>query len=229
MTSKYEVIEIDQCEITVDVSLLLKSDGLFFNATDMAKPFNKRPNDFLNTSENGNYIDALITLYGGNKDTYVYTKAGKKYGGTWLHKHLALQFARWLSPILAVKLDKWTFERIEREHDWQRKRLESKTGFLPLTNAIQNAHEPVHHHHFSNECNLINRIVLGVDAKAFKKKHDVDNVRDALDALQISQISQLQIINTGLIAIGMVYNDRKQQLTAFHERGLSCNVLPEAA
>lgn len=229
MSSKYEIIEIDQCQITVDVSLLLKSDGLFFNATEMAKPFSKRPNDFLNTSENGNYIDALIALYGGNKNTYVYTKAGKKYGGTWLHKHLALQFARWLSPILAVKLDKWTLERIEKEHDWQRKRLEAKTGFLPLTNAIEQGHNPAKFYHFSTECDMINQIVLGMKSKKFKAVHDVDNVRDALNASQLAELNQLQIIDTGLIAIGMSYNDRKENLTRCHEREINRSKMLEAA
>lgn len=38
MNKKYEIIEIDQAEITVDVSILTKTERLFFNATQIAKP-----------------------------------------------------------------------------------------------------------------------------------------------------------------------------------------------
>ena len=98
MKTKYEVIEVDQAEITVDVSLLSKTEEMFFNAMQMAKPFGKRPNDFWKQPQNEEYLEALITLTEGNKnrDNFVQTKRGK-YGGTYFHNDPALQFARWLS------------------------------------------------------------------------------------------------------------------------------------
>jgi len=60
MTSKYEIIEIHQCEITVDVSLLAKSGELFFNATDIAKKFDKQVKDFLKTNPTQEYIASIL-------------------------------------------------------------------------------------------------------------------------------------------------------------------------
>lgn len=220
MKSSYEVITVNSAPITVDVSLLAKTEELFFNATEMAKPFGKRPDDFWKQTQNREYLDALVTLSGGNEDNYIKTKRGGKYQGTWLHKDLALQFARWLSPMLAVHLDKWTRERLTQERDWKQKRIEAKTGFLPMTNAVLHAHDPVKHYHFSNEADMINRIVLGIPAKEFRLRHGVECVRDALDAAQLSEINRLQIINTGLIEIGMDYNERKERLIECHHRGL---------
>lgn len=76
MKAKYEIIEVNQAEITVDVSLLMKTEELFFNATHMAKPFGRRPNDFWNDQQNVAYLEALITISGGNKNRndFVQTK-----------------------------------------------------------------------------------------------------------------------------------------------------------
>jgi hypothetical protein len=125
---------------------------------------------------------------------------------------LALQFARWLSPVFAVKLDKWTAARINEEHQRRQCRLEAKTGFLPLTNAIQSAHAELNSYHFSNECDMINRIVTGMSAKKFKAVRGVKNVRDALSAAQLQLLEKLQRQNTTLIELGFGYDERKNLL-----------------
>lgn len=220
MKPRYEVVAVNDTEITVDVSLLSKTDEMYFNATEMAKPFGKRPDDFWKQEQNREYLAALVTLSEGNEDDFIQTKRGGKYQGTWFHKDLALQFARWLSPMLAVRLDQWTRERIKQEHDWKQKRIEAKTGFLPMTNAVLHARDPVKHYHFSNEADMINRIVLGMTAKDYREAYGVESVRDGLDAAQLSEINRLQIINTGLIEIGMEFQERKEKLIGCHQRGL---------
>lgn len=223
MKPAYEVATMPACQITVDVSALA-SETMFFNATEMAKPFGKLPNEFLRLPESKEYIDALITISQGNLNTgksrikesdLIITKKGK-YGGTWLHNDLALQFARWLSPVFAVQLDQWIKCRLKHEMTWQRERQESKTGFLPMTDAIQLAHDPVKPYHYSNECNMINRIVLGMSAKEFKLKYGTDDVRNHVTEQEIKAITLLQQTNTGLINIGMDYKQRKQHLEALH-------------
>jgi hypothetical protein len=224
MKTKYEIIQVNQAEFPM---MLSKAKEMFFNATQMAKPFGRRPDDFWKQSQNQDYLDALITLAQGNytKENFIHTKRGK-FGGTYFHKDLALQFARWLSPIFGVKLDRWTMHRIKAESDWQRQRLEAKTGFLPMTDAILRQHDLVKHYHFSNEVNLINRIVLGMPAKQFKEEYQIDIVRDACTAAQLKEIDQLQLINTGLIEIGMEYQERKERLTRYHEQGQEGSLMP---
>lgn len=113
---------------------------MFFNATEIAKRFKKRPDDFWKQKQNSEYLDALITLYGGNKSDYIITRRGRKYGGTWLHKDLA--FARWCSSLFAVRLDKWTVERLAGEKEKQQARLAARTGYLPMSQAVLEAHDP---------------------------------------------------------------------------------------
>ncbi len=96
-----------------------------------------------------------------------------------------------------------------------------------MTKAILRHHDPVKHYHFSNEADLINKIVLGMKAKKFKGIHDVDNVRDAVTAAELSELDRLQRINTGLIEIGMDYKERQSHLAKCHNHELI--LLGEAA
>lgn len=232
MKTKYEIIEVNRVDLTVDVSLLSKTEEMFFNATQMAKPFGKRPIDWLRLPDTKAYIDAilevrkshfensLITLSAGNYEDLVKTKKGGKYQGTWLHTDLSIAFARWLSPIFSVRLDMWTKARINQAHDWEQKRLAAKTGYLPLTLAIQNDHDPAMFYHYSNEANMLNKIVTGMSAKKFKKVHGVESVRDAMDASQLKQMDKLQKINSSLIELGVDYEERKEQLSCLNSKQL---------
>ena len=70
----------------------------------MAKPYGKRPNDWLNLQSTFSFINALrITSNPGNVDTLIVTKRGgldPSQGGTWLHQNAALEFARLLDKFL---------------------------------------------------------------------------------------------------------------------------------
>jgi hypothetical protein len=54
--TKYEIINVKDVDVTVDVSLLQKTDELFFNATEIAKQFGKEPDDFLRLESTKEYI-----------------------------------------------------------------------------------------------------------------------------------------------------------------------------
>lgn len=215
--TKYEIIEVNNIEVTVDLSMLLNSNDMFFNATEIAKQFDKRPHDFLRDSKNAEYLSSLVTHLKCNDNDLVITKKGGKYQGTWYHQKLALQFARWISSDFAVKLDAWVIGKLKEEDRRRKDRLASKTGYLELSEAVQNAHDPDKHYHYSNEANMINKIVLDMTAKEFKEKHKIESLRDHLDAFQISSISKLQRMNTSLIDLDVDYQERKDKLTAFYQ------------
>lgn len=101
----------------------------------------------------------------------------------------------------------------------------AKLEFPAFTNAIMEAHEEPKHYHFSNEINMINRIVLGMDAKHFKEQHGLDksipSIRPYLNTEQIEAIEALQRIDIGLIVAGLDFDNRKRILSgSFSRRGL---------
>lgn len=98
----------------------------------------------------------------------------------------------------------------------------AKLEFPAFTAAIMEAHEEPKHYHFSNEINMINRIVLGMDAKRFKESRGLDksisSIRPYLDVEQIEAIESLQRIDIGLLVAGLDFDARKQRLTATYAK-----------
>lgn len=98
----------------------------------------------------------------------------------------------------------------------------AKLEFPALTNAIMQAHEEPKHYHFSNEINMINRIVLGVDAKQFKKQYgidkDVQSIRPYLKTEEIKGIEELQRTDIGLIVARISYEQRKSILENYYKK-----------
>jgi hypothetical protein len=84
-----------------------RTDG-WFNATEAAKRYSKRPGDWLDLPETQRYIEALMRKYQNFR--YLETRRGRRQGGAWLHPKLAVAFARWLDMDFSV----WCDEQIER-------------------------------------------------------------------------------------------------------------------
>lgn len=94
--------------------------------------------------------------------------------------------------------------------------LEAKVDFPEFTQAIMAAHEEPKNHHFSNELNMINRIVLGMDARQFRKALNLgkaSSIRPYLTPVQIESIKFLQRIDIGLIVVIPDFHERKRILT----------------
>ena len=100
----------------------------------------------------------------------------------------------------------------------------AKMDYPALTQAIKEAYDEPKNYHLSNELNMINRIVLGTDAKHFKQEHGVgvkeSSIRPYLTAWQIKAVEDLQRIDIGLVMSGMDFQSRKmvQTLTEIYDR-----------
>ena len=84
-------------------------DGIMVNATEMAKPFGKKPNDWLNNQQTKELIATLSSKSGIPDLDLVKVNYGGSNPGTWLHEDLALIFAQWLSPDFYI----WCNDRIK--------------------------------------------------------------------------------------------------------------------
>lgn len=86
-----------------------KGNSVMVNATEMAKPFGKRPNDFLSAKSTQELISSLSAKTGISATALVVVNQGGNNQGTWLHEDLALIFAQWLSPTFYL----WCNDRIK--------------------------------------------------------------------------------------------------------------------
>ena len=93
--------------------------------------------------------------------------------------------------------------------------LSARQEFPMLTDMICRLHESPKPYHFSNECDMINRIVVGMTAKQFREKNGIpkgESIRPFLTAEQIALMDKLQKADIGLLIAVPDYEQRKRQL-----------------
>ena len=92
-------------------------------------------------------------------------------------------------------------------------RIISKGGYKIMTDTIKDFIRPDKQWWiYSNEADMVNKIVLGMTSKNFKKLHDCDDVRDNIVKDKLNKLNEAQIFNANLIKAGIDYDKRKEML-----------------
>ena len=93
----------------------------------------------------------------------------------------------------------------------------AKDEFPIFTQAIADAYENPQPYHYSNEMNMIYRIVLGMDAKQFREAHGIEHGKSILPFLSEAQyraVRKLQAEDIRMLYRGNDYQERKFNLAA---------------
>jgi Rha family phage regulatory protein len=113
-------------------------------------------------------------------------------------------------------------ERFNQMETFIKSLVAAKLEHPAFTEAVMLAHPEPKHYHFSNETDMINRIVLGMPSKQFKRanglKDDTPSIRPYLNANEIHAIETLQRADIGMLAILPEFEKRKAALTEFYEK-----------
>lgn len=91
----------------------------------------------------------------------------------------------------------------------------TRKDFPLLTDNIKLLHENPKPYHFSNECDMINKLVTGMTAKKFREVHNIpkgESIRPYLTDEQIALMEKLQKADVGLLIAFPNYEDRKRHL-----------------
>lgn len=98
-----------------EISFEFADGNKMINATEMARPFGKRVNDFLRQQGTAEYIILLEARYGNSRNGTTIEVLRVVQGGlpeiqgTWMDEKLALKFAAWLSPAFEL----WVYDKIQ--------------------------------------------------------------------------------------------------------------------
>lgn len=193
-------------------------DG-WFNATEVAARYGKRVNDWIALPGTQEYLQALSDVSDDGADPitrksgiWIVTKRGQ-HGGTWMHPDLAVAFARWLDVRFAVWCDRQIRAILSGTHphyNWKKLRHEATASYKVMSQILQLTRERLGKatapHHFSNEARLINHALTGVFGK-------VD--RNGLSSGDLDLLAKLENLNTVLLGVGAVYEDRKRELERY--------------
>lgn len=106
-------------------------------------------------------------------------------------------------------------KRFNEMESFIRTLVTTRHEFPLLTENIKLLHDNPKPYHFSNECDLINKIVTGYPAKKFRELHGIpkgESIRPFLTDRQIELMDTLQKVDIGLLVSVPEYEQRKRLL-----------------
>jgi Rha family phage regulatory protein len=115
----------------------------------------------------------------------------------------------------AMKFKELYIKRFNEMEQFIKTLVTARKEFPLLTENIKLLHENPRPYHFSNECDMINRIVTGMSAKQFRQAHDLEkgtSIRPYLTDEQVRMIETLQKVDIGLLVSVPDYQQRKRYL-----------------
>ena len=120
----------------------------------------------------------------------------------------------------AMKFKEMYITRFNEMEEFIRDLVSVRDEFPFLTENIKLLHENPKPYHFSNECDMLNRIVLGMSAKQFRLANDIkkgESIRPYLTDEQVKMLETLQKIDAGLLVAVPDFQQRKRHLEWYAE------------
>jgi hypothetical protein len=152
----------------------------------------------------------------------IVSKSGR-YGGTYAHKDIALEFAMWISPEFKVYLIQ-EFQRLkkieEKEINWSVRRELAKINYHIHTQAIKDFIVPKLlskdqvNAIYANEADLLNVALFGITAREWRDRNPSlqGNLRDYASMNELICLSNLENINSLLIQEKLEQKERLVKL-----------------
>ena len=154
----------------------------------------------------------------------IVSKSGR-YGGTFAHKDIALEFASWISIEFKLYIIK-EFQRLKENETsqlklkWNLQRTLSKINYHIHTDAIRDNLIPKEitkqqaNFVYADEADLLNVALFGLTAKEWRESNPdkKGNVRDYASLEQLVVLSNMESINALLIEQGIVPSEILKEL-----------------
>lgn len=149
------------------------------------------------------------------------TSSSGRYGGTYAHKDIAMEFASWISPEFRLYIIR-EYQRLKEDEnsrlslDWNLNRSIAKINYRIHTGAIKaNLISPQLAPHeiaatYANEADMLNMALFGKTAKDWKGENPdaKGNIRDYATLNELLVLSNLESLNAEFIAQGIPQTER---------------------
>jgi hypothetical protein len=146
-----------------------------------------------------------------------------RYGGTYAHKDIALEFCSAVSPVFKLYLIK-EFQRLKESEqgqiEWNVKRQLAKINYRIHTDAIRENLIPATlnkqqiSHVYASEADILNMALFGKTARKWRDENPEKkgNMRDYADVSQLVCLANLENLNAVFIAEGLSQSERLTRL-----------------
>nr|DAS34323.1 MAG TPA: regulatory protein [Caudoviricetes sp.] len=121
----------------------------------------------------------------------------------------------------AMKFKEMYIKRFNEMEQFIKSLVSARQEFPLLSENIKLLHDHPKPYHFSNECDMLNRIVVGMSAKQFRLANDIEkgkSIRPYLTDDQIRMLEILQKVDVGLLVAVPDYEQRKRYLEWYKQK-----------
>ncbi|MDB8736269.1 Rha family transcriptional regulator [Ruminococcus bicirculans (ex Wegman et al. 2014)] len=214
-----ELIPKDELGVFADTNDTARVDSLF-----VAECFEKEHKNVLRD------IQKIIAPNSGLSDefrqlnfepSYYRNKQNKKQPCYYLTRDGFTMLVMGYTCAKAMKFKEMYIKRFNEMEQFIKSLVSARQEFPLLTENIKLLHDHPKPYHFSNECDMLNRIVVGMSAKQFRLANDIEkgkSIRPYLSDSQIQMLEILQKVDVGLLVAVPDYEQRKRYLEWYKQK-----------
>lgn len=209
-----EIVPMDEYGMFVDNHDIAK-----VNSVMVAKMFEKRHDDVLRSIRNLDCSEEF-RLRNFAESSYR-NEQGKKQPCFNMTRDGFVFLAMGYRGKKAAQFKEAYIKRFNQMEQFIQTLAEARQQFPLLTEQIKMLHENPRPYHFSNECDMLNRIVLGKTAKQFRTERGIEkgkSIRPYLSNEQIKWLNMLQTVDIGLLISTPEYDQRKRYLEWYYAK-----------
>jgi Rha family phage regulatory protein len=208
-----ELIPKDQYGVFADTNDTARVDSLF-----VAEFFEKRHDHVIRD------IRKITAPKSGLSDNFIHSNfkadsykdsTGRKLPCYFMTRDGFTMLVMGYSGQKAMKFKELYIRRFNEMESFIKTLVSARQEFPLLTANIKLLHENPKPYHFSNECDMLNRIVVGMTAKQFRLANGLEkgkSIRPYLSDEQITMLDTLQKVDVGLLVAVPDYQQRKRYL-----------------
>ena len=208
-----ELIPKDQYGVFADTNDTARVDSLF-----VAEFFEKRHDHVIRD------IRKITAPKSGLSDNFIHSNfkadsykdcTGRKLPCYFMTRDGFTMLVMGYSGQKAMKFKELYIRRFNEMECFIKTLVSARQEFPLLTANIKLLHESPKPYHFSNECDMLNRIVVGMTAKQFRLANGIEkgkSIRPYLSDVQIMMLDTLQKVDVGLLVAVPDYQQRKRYL-----------------
>lgn len=181
-----------------DFDVIQRTKDGMFNATTLLKQWNERSGmkkeikDFFDNKSTQQFIEVIEneSVPNGGNSPYLTTRG--KYGGTWMHPYLFIDFAMWINPTFKLRVIQFVYDQLIEQ------RKEAGNMYKTLSNAAKQLRGV----DYRRIAKGLNYIVFGY--------HESGTLRQIATKEQLRELSEAQ--NKLAFAVDMGYIKTFQEL-----------------
>lgn len=203
-------------QLEVDLGVNSHDGTAMLSSRKLAEVFDRRHDNVLNSIATCDCSQGFRLLH--FKESYYKNEQNKKQPEILMDKNGFAFIAMGFSGKKAARFKEAYIDRFDEMEKALKDLNVARLEYPELTDAIKSMHDEPKFFHYANEADMFNQIILGMKAKEFRKKHNIDkgdSIRPFLTPFQAEAMRKMQQFDVGLVVAVPNFTERKKILRTY--------------